>query len=146
MSLLSKGLRTTEGAYIPAPSVTINSHQNVANITSLGELNLGEQLLLQLKAVTKLQDEALADSETPVNQKAQLMNSCNQLIRALVKMKTTLYNADRIRIMESILIDTLKDMCGSEVQEAFISEYERRLSELRDREESQEMEGALDDQ
>lgn len=151
MSLMGKGLGAgsyRNDDYEEPPdngsiSFVAQSHLTVKEARSLADIDLGQQLLVQIKLTTQLQDLAMGDKFTPANQKAQTLNSCNQLLKSLVKMKTDLYNAERIRVLEQTLIDTLRDTATEETQAHFLSVYTERLKELEKRDGAQEMESDL---
>lgn len=77
---------------------------------SLGKFNLEEKLLAQFAAVEKLRDLTLKDKTTPVNQKAQVFNSCTQILNHLARLMTEVYNAERLKKFEAALLYTLDTM------------------------------------
>lgn len=95
--------------------------------TSLQELDLNQELFLQYKVALFLLDDAQEDVEASPQQKAAALNSVNAVISSIAKLKTDLYNAERIKVIENTLISTLKQF--PEVNEAFIKAYENNLKE-----------------
>lgn len=89
-------------------------------ITEL-DLNLEVELLAQYNKARKLLHAAEVDASTPLNQKAQVINSATSILAALTKSQAELYSLERIRRIEHILIKTLK--LYPELQEAFMADY-----------------------
>ncbi len=90
-------------------------------------LNLEEQLLAQYNRAGKLLHEAGYDKNTPLSQKASALNSATAILSALTKMQAELYSLERVKVMESCLIETLKNF--PEVQAEFLDKYEAALAE-----------------
>ena len=90
----------------------------------LSRLNLEEELVRQLMRAKTLQADVIDSDEIAANQKAQVMNSVASTIGALVKMQTDLYNAERFKAVEALMIDALKLM-PTDVAIKFLEEYER---------------------
>lgn len=95
----------------------------------LAHLNLEEELVRQLHRAKALQSEVLKDDETPANQKAQVMNTVGAVIADIVKMQERLYNAERFKALEGLLIDALKSLPKDQA-EAFIDQYEKMGEEV----------------
>lgn len=95
-------------------------------VTNLAELDLEKELLDNYNdaqdILTNLNPEV-----TPGNQQAQAMNTINGILKDIIKMRTDLYNSERIKKMESSIIYALKQF--PELQEVFMSEYERLLQQ-----------------
>lgn len=94
---------------------------------TLADLDLEQELLQQYKDAKLLLSEALYDSsgETPLNQKAQIVNSITNILKQLADIKTQLYNAERLKMLETILVDTLKHY--PELKEDFLANYKAVL-------------------
>lgn len=95
--------------------------------SSLNDLNLEKELVLQLLTVQKLQREVLAESDIPANQKAQTVNAVAANLATLAKLQTEVYTSERLKKVEQVLISVLQDM-PMEQQESFFSRYEEILS------------------
>lgn len=93
----------------------------------LSNLNLEEELVLQLMRAKALQSDAFDDVDVAANQKAQVMNSVASTIGALVRMQTDLYNAERFKAIEAILLEAVKSMPTPQATK-FLDEYERLAS------------------
>lgn len=94
---------------------------------SLKSVNMERELVVQLAIVKKLQKDSLNNDEgTPVNQLAQVANSVASALATLAKLQTEVYTSERLKILESVMIDCLKTL-PQEAQKAFLDEYERRL-------------------
>ena len=89
----------------------------------LSGMNLEEELVRQLQRAKELQALTLDDVEVPANQKAVVMNSVASAIGALVEMQEALYNAERFKAIEAIMIEALK-VLPEDVATKFLDEYE----------------------
>lgn len=94
--------------------------------SSLNDLNLEKELVLQLLTVQKLQREVLAESDIPANQKAQTVNAVAANLATLAKLQTEVYTSERLKKIEQILISVLQVM-PLEQQESFLTAYEEAL-------------------
>lgn len=93
---------------------------------SLKDLDLAKELVLQVLALQAMQQRALEDDDTPVNQLAQAANSLSAALTNLVKLQTDVYNSERFKRVEQILIETLQALPAAQ-QEAFLGKYEEML-------------------
>ena len=93
---------------------------------SLKDLDLEGELTLQFLALQELQNNVIDDKDTPANQKAQVANSLSAALVNLVKLQGDVHSSERMKRIESILIDTLKDL-PVEAVEAFLANYEQAL-------------------
>lgn len=98
-------------------------------IGHLGSLDVGSELMIQLRTLKQLQHQALTDKDAPLNQKAQATNTVSALLRDLVKSRARLYDAERSKQIEDMTIDALKD-CPAEVKDQFFSRLEKMLATL----------------
>ena len=96
---------------------------------SLKDLDLEGELTLQFLALQQLQNAVIDDADTPANQKAQVANSLSAALVNLVKLQGDVHSSERMKRIESILIDTLKDL-PVEAVEAFLANYEQALEGL----------------
>ena len=88
-------------------------------------INLESELLAQYNKAKKLLHDAEYDEEVPLNQKAQVVNSATAILGALIKNQAELYNLERIKKIESVLLRTLQAF--PEMQEVFLRDYEQAL-------------------
>ena len=88
----------------------------------LAHLNMEEELVLQLYRAKALQTKTMEADEIPANQKAQVMNSVASVIGDLIRLQERLFNAERFKAIEAILLESLK-MLPKAQAEAFIIEY-----------------------
>ena len=88
----------------------------------LAHLNMEEELVLQLYRAKALQTKTMEDDDIPANQKAQVMNSVASVIGDLIRLQERLFNAERFKAIEAILLESLK-MLPKAQAEAFIIEY-----------------------
>lgn len=92
--------------------------------SSLNDLNLEKELVLQLLTVQKLQREVLAEADIPANQKAQTVNAVAANLATLAKLQTEVYTSERLKKVEQVLIEALQTLPTS-AQEEFLAHYER---------------------
>jgi hypothetical protein len=97
--------------------------------TSINDVNLQDELLIQLAKIMQLRDWCIEDLETPTNQKAQVMNTCTNLLAQLAKTQIELYNAERLKKLEMVLIKCLEKLPDHAVAE-FMEHYEKAVLEL----------------
>lgn len=106
----SKHLNSAEEVYIP----------DYIPLTS-ESLNLESELLEQYNRARKLLHDASYDSNAPLNQKAQVINSTTSILAALIKSQAELYSLERVKRIEAALLSTLKAF--PEMQEMFLAAY-----------------------
>jgi len=97
-------------------------------LPTLQSLDLQQELVLQFAETKALLTEA---SKAPLNQKSQVINTASSILKQLAEMQIKLYSADRNKALELCLIDLLKE-ADEEDREAFMEEYEKRLSLIDD--------------
>src|SRR5690606_13123755 len=85
---------------------------------NLEDLDLPKELMIQYATAKKLQEETLNGNDAPANQKAQVTNTCVNLLNAITKTQTEVYNSQRAKEMEQILTKVLKTL-PEEQQNAF---------------------------
>lgn len=93
---------------------------------SLKDLDLEAELTLQFLALQQLQNSVIDDDDTPANQKAQTASALSAALMNLVKVQSEVHNSERMKKIEAILIDTLKDL-PVEAVEVFLANYEQAL-------------------
>lgn len=96
-----------------------------AQVHKLSELNVEHELLRQYQAAKRLFEAAEHDETTPLNQKAQTLNSISSILSAIIKTQTELYDAERLKALEAVLADTLREF--PELETAFMTAYKTRL-------------------
>lgn len=92
--------------------------------TSLQQMNLEEELVLQYHQVMELQTKTMSSEEIPANQQAQVANAVAGILQQLVRMQSEFHTAERFKAMESLMLKYIKKL-PIEVAEAFLDEYER---------------------
>lgn len=91
---------------------------------TLGQLDLSQELLLQYQKANELLKNAEFE-DTPLNQKAQAMNSIVNILAQIIKQQEVVHNMSEITRLELALIATLKEF--PEVKERFLAVYEGKL-------------------
>ena len=94
--------------------------------TKLSDINLAEELVLQFQKVKSLQTKVLSSTKVSAQQQAAVANSCASALAQLVKMQTELFNAERMKTIEQVLIQVMRDQ-PEDLQMAFFEKYERML-------------------
>lgn len=92
--------------------------------TSLKDMNLEKELIIQYLKVVELQQKVLEDDETPANQLAQVANAVAGTLQNLITMQSKFHNVERFKQLENLMIKHMKSL-PLEVAEAFINEYEQ---------------------
>lgn len=95
----------------------------------LKDVDLEKELVLQLAAMQELQRGVLLDKETPANQLAQVTNAVQSALQNLVKFQADVYKSERIKKLEQVLIECIKEL-PFEVQNEFLKKYEQSVSGL----------------
>lgn len=117
LSLDNKPTKTEE------PEVELDLPKDVA---SLSDLDLDEELLAQYKRARRLLALAEHDEEVPLSQKATALNAISTIITNITKTQTELYNAERLKTLELVLVSVLKRF--PEIKEQFLAEYAAALN------------------
>lgn len=97
-----------------------------APLTELKQLNLDNELLQNYQSAKEYLEHIRFDESTQPNQVAQVMNTINSILKEIVKMQTELYDAERVKKIESAIIATMKNQ-PEDVQRQFFEEYELAL-------------------
>lgn len=97
-----------------------------AELTELKQLNLDNELLQNYQSAKEYLEHIRFDESTQPNQVAQVMNTINAILKEIVKMQTELYDAERVKKIESAIIATMKNQ-PEDVQRQFFEEYELAL-------------------
>jgi Lon protease-like protein len=96
-----------------------------ADVSTLKDLDLEAELLAQYKRARRLLAVAEHDTEVPLSQKATALNSISTIITNITKAQTDLYNAERLKTLESTLITCLKQF--PDLREEFLTRYREAL-------------------
>jgi hypothetical protein len=96
---------------------------------SLADLDIGQEIVLQYRTLKILQHEALKDDEAPHGQKAQASMTVSRMLSELAKSRQLLYGAERIKQIELMTIEAIKE-CPDDAKEAFFERLERYLATL----------------
>lgn len=92
------------------------------------KIDLNQELIEHFETTKELLADAIDDTEIPLNQKAQTVNALAALLKQLADNQKQLYGAERIRLIEKTLVETLKEF--PELAEPFMARYEAALSLL----------------
>lgn len=99
-----------------------------AEPVELKDIDIGVELEHAFRIAKTLLDSCVNDSETPLNQKAQIIGALNTILGAMVKQRADIYSAERVRILESVLLRVLKR--HPELATAFLADYKSELEKL----------------
>ena len=97
---------------------------------SLRKVSIEQELLWQLSLMQALRDETLNDQDIPSNNKAQVMASMNGLLEKIAKLQEDTYTSERMKKVESLLIETLMEEEDEDFKVRFIARYEEALGKL----------------
>lgn len=89
----------------------------------IAKMNVEEELLLQFHTVRKLQTEIIGEDGVAPNQKAQVANTVGNCLERIAKMQDEVYDSERFKRIESLLIRMLRKL-PKEVAEEFMKDYE----------------------
>jgi hypothetical protein len=95
--------------------------------TSLKELDADKELLDQYNRAMQLFTDAEFDESASVAGKVAALNAISTVISNITKTKTELYNSERVKVMENVLISTLKK--HPTLAETFLEKYKEALGE-----------------
>jgi hypothetical protein len=91
---------------------------------TLQSMNLESELVMQYHTVKALQTDTIEDQLIEPNKKASVVNACASALSLVVKMQTDLYNAERFKSIETLMIRALKTL-PKETVDVFLNEYEK---------------------
>ena len=97
-------------------------------VTRLQDLNLEGEVLLHYNLAKDFL-ETVQHDDIPANQVATVMSTVSTILKELTKTQTELYNAERVKKMEAVLIATLKDL-PTDVQDSFLDKYSKALNDV----------------
>lgn len=103
------------------------NEQKALETTHLAAIEVSVELAMLYGAAKGLLDDTLCNEDTPANQKAQVLNAAASALQQIAKTRTDLFNSERIRRMEQILIRTLREF--PELATSFLAMYERNLTD-----------------
>ena len=95
----------------------------------LKDIDLSSELVIQVLALQQAQQKALADENTPTNQLSQAMSALTSALSTLVKLQADTYTSERLKKIETILIETLSEL-PQDLQLKFIEAYEAALEQV----------------
>ena len=95
-------------------------------LASLDQIDISTSLLDQYQAAIRLRRQVLSDDEIPANQRAQVLNAVSSILAQLVKLRTDLFNSERQKRTEGILLSVLRHL-PEEARNEFMEVYEREL-------------------
>lgn len=91
----------------------------------INELNLEQELVAQYRDIKGLMSHVIDDPDTPANQKSQVANAVVATLQQLYKLQEDLRREERLKLIESVLMDILKGQ-PPDIKDAFFAEYETR--------------------
>ena len=114
-------------ASLPSPEALVSpaTRPVKTKIKSFKELDAQAELLEQYTTAKRLLSDAEYDEQTPLNQKAQALNTISNILGNIVKNRTELYNSERLRLLEATLLEVLQEF--PTLAEKFMPVYEARL-------------------
>ena len=97
--------------------------------TTLLDMNMEEELILQFQAVRTLQNTILDDISVPANQKAQVANSVASVLGSIADLQNKVYSSERFKRIETLLIRHLNKL-PEDVAAAFLEDYEQLVAKV----------------
>lgn len=98
---------------------------------SIRDIDLSRELVLQFLATQELQNAVIQDEKVPANQRAQTLNATAAVLGQIAKIQQDVYTTERLKRIESKLVETLKTFTQAQ-QEAFFAVYEEILGDEHD--------------
>ena len=92
---------------------------NALPARALKDLDMEHELVVQMQIVKNLQHQTLLDDAVPANQKAQVTNSCASALEALIRMQAKYASGERLKQIETHLIETLNRLPKDQTEEFF---------------------------
>lgn len=104
------------------------SEASTNTYTNLQEINLEHELVTLFNQTRRFLSDCLTlDPEVaPINQIAQAINTCNAVLKEIVKSQGEVYNQEKIKAMEGTLVAVLKHQ-PKEFQQQFMEDYKLAL-------------------
>ena len=103
--------------------------RQVLPATTLLDMNMEEELILQFQAVRTLQNTILDDISVPANQKAQVANSVASVLGSIADLQNKVYSSERFKRIETLLIRHLNKL-PEDVAAAFLEDYEQLVAKV----------------
>ena len=99
-----------------------------AEPVELKDIDVASELEHAFRIAKTLLDSCVNDSETPLNQKAQIIGALNTILAAMTKQRADIYSAERVRTLESVLLKVLKR--HPTLATDFLADYRVELAKL----------------
>lgn len=97
-------------------------------LTDINQIDHKRELAMQYSLAKQAYALVQHDSETPLNQKAQALNTITNILASIVKLQDTVYSIERMKILEEALIESLQSF--PDLKQAFLDKYKQRLEQL----------------
>lgn len=95
----------------------------------LKDISLEQELVRQLRVTQLLQADVIEDPDVPANQRAQTANAVAGILANLSKLQVEIYTSDRLKRIESILIEAVKKL-PADAQRQFLEDYAEMLRDV----------------
>ena len=95
----------------------------------LKDISLEQELVRQLRVTQLLQAAVIEDPDVPANQRAQTANAVAGILANLSKLQVEIYTSDRLKRIESILIEAVKKL-PADAQRQFLEDYAEMLRDV----------------
>jgi hypothetical protein len=92
-------------------------------VVPLENLDLAAELYTQYISTKQMLSDAV---DEPLNQRAQTVNSIVNILDRITKIRTEIYNAEKLKKLEAALLTTLKEF--PELSERFLELYEEEAN------------------
>lgn len=87
--------------------------------TSLAQMNLETEAVFLYLRAKHLQSETEKMKDVAPNQKAQVLNSCTQVLRELTAVQKEVYSSERFKAIEAVLVKTMNKWEKADAEEFF---------------------------
>lgn len=94
---------------------------------ALIDLNVERELIVQLQVVKNLQARVMVDPEIPANQLAQVAGQVAGTLQSIAKLQLEVHDSERMKALETILVDCIQEFLDIDTQLKFFEEYEKRI-------------------
>ena len=95
-------------------------------VNSLAELDIEAELLNLYQDTRDFLEKASNDKEVAANQVAQIIGQLKGVLQDIVKMQTSIHDAERVKKLEFCILEAMKEIDTS-AQDRFFLNYEKLL-------------------
>lgn len=105
----------------------VDEQDDLSGMGNFESINLVGETVRLFRQTRKLLSKVLSDTKTPVNQQAQVANTLGTLLKGLSTQQTDLYNAERLKRLEAVVIQIVREVLPQQ-QDEFMRRYEEEVN------------------